>query len=190
VEVHWSAKAQLYITPVSSNEIGVVVLSRDPKLRLQEALAFFPIVRERLKNCEATTAERGAATGNLSLPAVCSGNIALIGDASGTVDAITGEGMSLAFQQAEALAEAIARRDLFLYAAAHARLQLRPIWMARLLLMLQGQPKLQERVLRIFAAEPELFQKMLTAHLGYESTFSLAATGARLGLLLLASNFS
>jgi flavin-dependent dehydrogenase len=190
VEVHWAAKAQLYITPVSSHEVGVVVLTRNPKLRLQEALAFFPIVRERLKNCEVTTAERGAATENLSLPAVCSGNIALVGDASGTVDAITGEGMSLAFRQAEALAEAISRRDLSIYAAAHSRLRRRPIWMARLLLTLQGQPKLQERVLQIFAAEPELFQRMLAVHLGHESTFSLAAAGARLGLLLLASNFS
>jgi len=190
VEIHWAAKAQLYVTPVSNREIGVVVLSRNPRLRLQEALQFFPAVRERLTNCKATTVERGAATGNLSLRAVCSGNIALVGDASGAVDAITGEGMSLAFQQAEALAEAIAQDDLSLYAGAHSRLRRRPIWMARLLLTLQGHPKLQERVLQIFAAEPELFQRMLAVHVGHVSPFSLAAASARLGLLLLAANFS
>jgi len=30
VEVHWAEKAQLYVTPVSANEVGVVVLSRRP----------------------------------------------------------------------------------------------------------------------------------------------------------------
>src|SRR5262249_39691941 len=99
VEVHWGAKAQLYITPVSSGEVGVVVLSRNPQFRVKDALLHFPSVAVRLRACETTTAERGAATGNFVLPAVHAGRIALLGDASGTVDAITGEGLSLAFQQ-------------------------------------------------------------------------------------------
>ena len=37
------------------------------------------------------------------------GNVALIGDASGTVDAITGEGLCLAFSQAMVLAECLER---------------------------------------------------------------------------------
>ena len=32
VEVHWAEKAQLYVTPVSPDEVGVVVLSHNPKL--------------------------------------------------------------------------------------------------------------------------------------------------------------
>ena len=35
-------------------------------------------------------------------------NVALVGDASGSVDAITGAGLCLAFQQAERLGEALA----------------------------------------------------------------------------------
>jgi len=159
------------VTPVSANEVGVVVLSRNPKLRLREALSFFPNISTRLAKCEPTTAERGAATGNLVLPRVTRGRVALIGDASGTVDAITGEGMSLAFLQAEALAEAIARDDVAQYEAAHARLRRRPILMARALLAMENRSWAQERVVRIFASEPQLFQRILSGHTGEGSTF-------------------
>ena len=184
VEVHWAANAQLYVTPVSEREIGVVVLSRNPRLRLPDALPLLPNVRARLKDCETTTAERGASTGTLRLPRVTAGNVALVGDASGTVDAITGEGLSLAFQQAEALADAIEARDLARYEAAHARLRRRPIWMARMLLAMESRAWAQERVLRIFSSEPELFQRMLAAQAGEASNFSLATVSAQLGFRL------
>jgi flavin-dependent dehydrogenase len=187
VEVHWADKAQLYVTPVSANEVGVVVLSRNPKLRLREALSQFPNIFARLAECAATTAERGAVTGNFVVPRVTSSRVALIGDASGAVDAITGEGMSLAFLQAEALAEAIAHNDLARYEADHARMRRRPIWMARALLAMENRSWAQERVVRIFASEPQLFQRMLSGHAGEGSTFSLASAGARLGWQLLAT---
>ena len=187
VEAHWGEKTQLYVTPVSTNEVGVVVLSRNPKLRMRDALPLFPNVFSRIADCESTTVERGAVTGNLVLPRVTRGRMALVGDASGTVDAITGEGMSLAFLQAEALADAIARGNLAEYEAAHARLRRRPIWMARALLAMENRNWAQERVVRIFAAEPQLFQKMLSGHTGEGSTFSLASAGARLGWRLLAA---
>jgi len=187
VEVHWTEKAQLYVTPVSANEVGVVALSRNPKLRLRDALPLFPKVFARLANHEPTTTERGAVTGNLVLPRVTRGRVALIGDASGAVDAITGEGMSLAFLQAEALAEAIARENLAEYETAHARLLRRPIWMARALLAMENRNWAQERVVRIFASEPQLFRRMLSAHAGEGSTFSLASAGARLGWRLLSA---
>ena len=164
-----------------------MVLSRNPKLRLRDALRVFPNVFARLANCEPTTVERGAVTGNFVLPRVTNGRVALIGDASGTVDAITGEGMSLAFLQAEAMAEAIARENVAQYEAAHARLRRRPIWMARALLAMENRSWAQERVVRIFASEPQLFQRILSGHTGDGSTFSLASAGARLGWRLLAA---
>lgn len=187
VEVHWAAHAQLYITPVTANEVGVVALSRNPQLRLKDALASFPAVARRFAHSKVSTTERGALTGNAALSAVHGGRIAVIGDASGTVDAITGEGLSIAFQQAEALAAAIAQGSLASYGVAHARLRRRPAWMARLLLLLERHPWLQERALKILAAEPELFRRMLAAHVGHSSPFSFAAAGARLGWLILAA---
>jgi flavin-dependent dehydrogenase len=188
--VHWCKLAQLYVTPISDSEVSVVVLSRNPQLRIREALTHFPQVASRLANAAATSSERGAVTGNSFVRKVHAGNVALIGDASGTVDAITGEGLSLAFQQAEHLAEAIANRNLESYELAHRRLRRRPALMARLLLLLENQPRLQERVVNVLAAEPDIFQRMLSAHVGHISPLSLATASARFGLLLLAANFS
>ncbi|HWY41901.1 MAG TPA: NAD(P)/FAD-dependent oxidoreductase [Candidatus Sulfotelmatobacter sp.] len=187
VEVHWAAQAQLYITPVSDDEIGIVVLSRNSRLRVKDALQLFPRVAEKLRACETTTAERGAATGNLMLRAVHVGQVALLGDASGSVDAIAGEGLSLAFQQAEALADSIAQGNLAHYEAAHSRLRRRPLWVARQLLFLENYAWLEKRVLRAFASDRKLFQRMLAVHLGHASTFSSATAGAWLGWRLLAA---
>lgn len=188
VEVHWAAQAQLYVTPVSADEIGIVVLSRNSRLRVKEALRLFPKIFEKLTACESTTTERGAATGNLVLRAVHAGRVALLGDASGTVDAITGEGLSLAFQQAEALADAIAQGNLAHYGAAHSRLYRRPLWVARQLLLLENYSWLEKRVLQAFAADRKLFQRMLAVHLDDVSTFSFATAGAWLGWRLLAAS--
>ena len=54
-------------------------------------------------------------------------------DASGSVDAITGDGITLAFQQAEALAGALAVDDLSLYESEHRRIAFRPAYMGELL---------------------------------------------------------
>jgi flavin-dependent dehydrogenase len=190
VEVHWSKFGQLYITPVSDSEIGVVVLSRNPHLRIREALTHFPQIEQRLADAAPISLERGAVTGNRFLRRVHEKNAALIGDASGTVDAITGEGLSLAFQQADALADAIACGNLESYGIAHARLRRRPALVARLLLLLEKYPHLQERVVNIFEAEPDIFQRILAAHVGHFAPFSLASASARLGWLLLATTFS
>ena len=48
MEMHWGDGCQLYITPVSSREMCVVLISRNPRLRLDEALPQFPEVQRRL----------------------------------------------------------------------------------------------------------------------------------------------
>jgi hypothetical protein len=57
-------------------------------------------------------------------------------DASGSVDAITGEGLCLAFQQAIALASALETGNLDAYQAEHRRLLRRSAFMAALMLSL------------------------------------------------------
>jgi flavin-dependent dehydrogenase len=102
----------------------------------------------------------------MRLAAVTKGNVALLGDASGTVDAITGEGLHLAFRQAAALANALAIDDLSPYAAAHRQLQRMPQLMARLLLLLDGNERLRRAAFRSLAAAPSLFNGMLAFHVG------------------------
>jgi flavin-dependent dehydrogenase len=92
--------------------------------------------------------------------------VALLGDASGSVDAITGEGLGLAFRQALALAEALAAGNLDLYETAHRRLARRPTFMADLLLLLDGRPGLQYRALHYLARHPQVFRYLLAWHVG------------------------
>ncbi len=169
VEVYWGGQAsvgQLFVTPVGPAEVCVALLSRNPQPRLQDQLPFFPDVARRLKNAKPTSAERGGVTVSRSRHAVCSGRVALVGDASGSVDAITGDGLCLAFQQAVALAAAIAQNNLALYQAAHRRITRMPALMARLMLALDRHPGLQRRALRGLAMEPWMFSRLLAVHLG------------------------
>src|SRR5205823_12331675 len=119
VELYWGAGCQIYSTPVSSNEVCAVVISRDRYRRFGQALHMFPELMQRLNGGTAVSAERGVVTASCSLKSVALGRVALIGDASGSVDAITGEGLCVSFQQAMALANALETGNLATYRAEH-----------------------------------------------------------------------
>jgi flavin-dependent dehydrogenase len=180
-ELHWGRNAQAYVTPVGAHDICVVLISRDPQARFASIGLEFPQLAERLASGALIGAERGGVTQWCSLNRVFRGRIALIGDASGSVDAITGEGLSLGFHQALALADALESGDLRKYQAAHQRLARRPGLMGRLLLLLGNQPKLRNRAMRTLAAHPDLFARLVAVHLGDTSPGHLASTGALLG---------
>ena len=166
IEVHWGAGCQVYVTPVARDEVGIALLSGNPKLRVREALRQFPELLARLQGVETNSAERGAVTTMRRLRRVARGNVALVGDASGSVDAITGEGLCLGFRQALALAEATERGDLAGYEAAHRRLARRPRLMAGLLLTLDRWPSVRTCVFPLLAAYPRVFAQLLALHVG------------------------
>jgi flavin-dependent dehydrogenase len=162
VEIWWGEQFQLYITAVAADEVCVALICRDPRLQMDDAVARFPSLARRLGRSDAPV--RGAITTNRRLRAVANGRVALVGDASGSVDAITGEGLCLAFRQAEALAGALAAGDLARYEAAHRRLLRRPRVMCNLLLMLDRHAGIRRAAIRAFGAHPPLFARMLAAH--------------------------
>jgi flavin-dependent dehydrogenase len=98
------------------------------------------------------------------LPAVTRGRVALVGDASGTVDAVTGYGLSLSFQQAIALAGAMKQDDLSLYQKAHSGIASVPVLMTRLMLLMARNDWIRSRTIRLFQESPELFARMLAIH--------------------------
>jgi menaquinone-9 beta-reductase len=180
-EIHWGKEAQAYVTAVGPQEICVVLISNIKDLRFEEAIAGFPMLCGRLKDATRAGAERGAVTGMFNLERVYQGNVALIGDASGSVDAITGEGLSLSFRQATALADALAAEDLERYQKAHRRLFRRPRLMGQLLLLLDRRNSLRERTMRALEAAPQLFERMLAYHVGETRPLKLAAASAVFG---------
>lgn len=185
MEIHWGKRCQGYATAVSNDQVCVAIASSNPDRRLDSALAEFPELGARLRGAESTSAEMGAVSANRTLRRVWKKNVALIGDASGTVDAITGEGLGLAFSQALALANSLKTNSLIGYHAAHRRLALRPSLMARLMLTLDGRPIIQRRTLQVFHKHPEIFRRLLALHVGALSPIHLAADGLTIGWGLL-----
>jgi menaquinone-9 beta-reductase len=181
VEVHWGERAQAYVTPVSGEEVGVVIVSRHAGLRGVTLGQEFPRLARQLGAAEVVTEERGAITATRALKKVYRGHVALVGDASGSVDAITGEGLHLGFRQAHALADALMTGNLREYERAHRRLGRRPAIMGRLMLLLDGRTALRERAIRVLAADEKLFERLLAAHAGGGSGAELASAGAMLG---------
>jgi len=181
VEVYWQPDCQLYITPVASSEVGIAVLSADPHFRLDQALELFPEVADRLKRGFMSSSERGGISATHRLPDASRGSIALVGDASGSVDAITGEGLGLAFQQAIALADSLTQATLEPYSIAHREIGKRPEMMADLLLSVENRPRLLRGMLRMLQREPWIFQQMLAFHVGAPSQLDFAARGLALG---------
>jgi flavin-dependent dehydrogenase len=185
MEVYWGEHCQGYATAVSSDQVCVALASRDSGLRLEDGLRALPRLSARLAGAETVSAERGAVTGNRVLGRVWRGNVALVGDASGTVDAITGEGLGLAFSQAVALAKCFESGDLRRYQIEHRKLALRPLWMARLMLTLDRRPWLQHRTLQVFQQRPEVFRRFLELHVGAVPPLHVVKDGLTLGWGLL-----
>jgi menaquinone-9 beta-reductase len=170
VEIYWGAGCQIYVTPIGREEICVVVISRDSHLRLDEVLPMFPELSSRLQSAPVTTTERGAVSATRRLARVFRGRVVLVGDASGSVDAISGEGLRLGFEHGMALASALAAGDLRAYAAAHRRLARRPAFMAALMLSMDRSDWLRRRALRALFSEPRIFASQLAMHVGAAST--------------------
>jgi flavin-dependent dehydrogenase len=164
VEVYWASRAEAYVTPVGEREVGVALLWSGGPARFDALLARFPALAARLAGAEATSRDRGAGPFLQRVRRVTRRRLALVGDASGYVDAITGEGLSLAFHQALALAPAIAAGDLGAYERAHRALSRLPDAVTRLVLALERRPRLRRRAIAALAAEPDLFDRLLGVH--------------------------
>lgn len=181
VEIYWGTRGQAYVTPVGGDEVCVVLVAET--VADTESAAFLkdcPELRDRLMESEISSRERGAITLMHSLSTVHTANVALVGDASGSVDAITGEGLRLAFRQALALAEAMRAGDLQRYARMHRELMRRPMWMGDLLLTLGKHARLRGPVTRILARRPRFFTGILAGHGSRAGWAGMPPTGARL----------
>lgn len=166
VEVYWSDQGQVYVTPVAENEVCVALITSDPHFRLSAIHVVFPELASRLAGAMESTRPQGAITMTRQLDSVFVNNVALVGEASGSVDAITGEGMSLGFQQALSLVNAIRTGSLQPYEKAHREIGKNPRRMAKLMLMLGERPWLRHRALRALSSQPDLFARMLSVHVG------------------------
>jgi flavin-dependent dehydrogenase len=188
MEIHWGPRVQAYVTPISHDEVCVVTMGDCVEdAEFERALMILPELRERLASAELCGRERGATTAMQSLARVWRGNIALVGDASGGVDAITGEGLRLAFRQAHALAKSMEAGDLREYGCAHIRLARRPLWMGKIMLQMGRHDGIRRRALQRLSQHPELFARLLAIHVGRATVRDMVAAGAQFGWQFLAT---
>jgi len=192
VEIHWSDGCEAYATPVGADSVNVAFLwhaggagfardGRRPQAGAygdltrptwESLLDRFPRLRERLDGAPAGSEERGSGHLAQAARARFAHRLALAGDAAGYVDAITGQGLTLALLSAERLA-AVLPRNLAAGGALAAALRrydasLRGEWIryalpARSLLALARRPEWRKRGVRLCAQHPALFAALLRA---------------------------
>jgi menaquinone-9 beta-reductase len=167
VEVYWSDHGQAYVTPTSANEVCVAFVSNKKFPSVNHALTHFSALQRQLASATPTSASRGSITLGRTLRRVTTNNIALIGDASGSVDAISGSGLGLCFHQAIALANSLHTENLAVYQRAHRSIQRPSRIMSRSLLLIDRFPHLRALTLNAFQRRPLLLEYLLHLHIGH-----------------------
>jgi menaquinone-9 beta-reductase len=178
VEVHWGPGCEAYVTPAGPDLVGIALLWSGEKLGFDDLLGRFPVLRERLAGAEPASRDRGAGPLHQRVRGVRRANLALVGDAAGYLDAITGEGLAVALHQAAALVDALRQGSLAGYSAASRRIHRLPDIMTSLMLALERRPRLRARAVRALAAEPALFSLLLGIHGRLLPARSLGFNGA------------
>jgi flavin-dependent dehydrogenase len=105
VEVHWAPGAEAYVTPVANDCVGIALLTSQ-RGGFDARLAEFPALRERIDGI-AHEPDRAAGPLRQKVSNRAAGRILLVGDAAGYVDALTGEGLGLAFGAAEVAVDCV-----------------------------------------------------------------------------------
>ncbi|MGO4534994.1 NAD(P)/FAD-dependent oxidoreductase [Leifsonia sp. 2MCAF36] len=155
VEVHWSEGAEAYVTPVDEHTVGVAVLGPRP-LDIDEVIAGIPELADRLRGVDAVSDPRGAGPLLQRARARSSGRVLLAGDASGYVDALTGEGMRVGFAQARAAVAAVRTGNTEQYERAW-RSTTRDFRMLTSALVAASRSRFRARIVPTAARRPELF---------------------------------
>jgi flavin-dependent dehydrogenase len=163
VEVYWHDDAEAYVTPVGPETVGIAVLTRSKPVDFDRLLESFPSLARRLDGARTASRDRGAGPFGQRATAVVRGRLFLLGDAAGSLDPITGEGLSVAFAQAEALSRALTDPSSEDYGAAHRRIMRVPRQLTGLLLFAERRPTLRRLTTRTLAVAPRLFSGIVGA---------------------------
>jgi menaquinone-9 beta-reductase len=173
VEVHLLDQLEAYVTPAGAERVGVAFLWEDgcvpPQISWAALVQRVPALAERLRGAEPDSTPRGAGPLRRRVLSRVRPRFVLLGDAAGYVDAITGEGLSLALVCAEALGfclpQAVAdggKPEAFQpYLATCHREYRRYALVAGGVLALARRPRLRRLVLGALARRPAAFSWLL-----------------------------
>jgi flavin-dependent dehydrogenase len=107
VEVHWGPDAEAYVTPVADDCVGIAILSAT-RGGFDDHFNAFGELQDRVRGCTHGQ-DRAAGPLRQKVRTRAAGRVLLVGDAAGYIDALTGEGMGLAFGAAELMVNCVVR---------------------------------------------------------------------------------
>lgn len=175
VEVHFSPGAEAYVTPVGARRVGLAFLFEEGAAPGFDALLErFPALASRLAGASFDSALAGAGPLGRNASARVLPRLILAGDAGGYVDAITGEGVSLALQEAvllgeflpEALTLGATREALLPWDRAVRARHLRHAAVTRLVLGMARRPALRRAAVTMLGRAPRLFDALVAGAVG------------------------
>jgi len=160
VEVHWLPKAELYVTPVSADTVGIAVLGERP-LDLAAIIDALPEVARRLSGAQVASEVKGAGPLRQNTLARTKGRTLLVGDAAGYVDALTGEGLRIGLAQAHAAVTAVTNNDVVSYEKEWFQITRSYRMLTSTLLWASSRPPLRKLIVPSACALPWAFQKIV-----------------------------
>ncbi len=165
VEVHWSDGCEAYVTPVGPRSVGVAFLASGHGLRFADLRKRFPLLDERLAGATPRDRERGAGPFDQRTVRRYAARVALVGDAAGYVDPLTGEGLSLGFESARELVRTFTvGESLAAYDRAYRRAARIHVLLTKAMLSISARPTLRRWAIRQLALRPRLFEMFLAIH--------------------------
>jgi flavin-dependent dehydrogenase len=161
VEVYWSTGVEAYVTPLGLSCVGVALLTYGRPKSYGALLSRFPRLLDRLAGCEGAGRVLGAGPLEQEAKGVMAPGVALVGDAAGYVDAITGEGLALGFRSALGLIECFSDGCLDQYPSRHSALSMPHVRLTRWMLTLSRWPKVRKHVFNAVQRRPAVLDDLL-----------------------------
>ena len=159
VEVHWSKGAEAYVTPVADDCVGVAILS-STRGGFDRHFESFGELSDRVSG-HAHGQDRAAGPLRQKVSNRTAGRVLLVGDAAGYIDALTGEGMGLAFGAAELLVNCVVGDRPEDYDRQWRRLTRRYRMLTAALVQASAHPPLRASVVPAAQALPGVFARLV-----------------------------
>ncbi|MFH7599194.1 NAD(P)/FAD-dependent oxidoreductase [Streptomyces racemochromogenes] len=159
VEVHWGPGAEAYVTPLGPDRIGVAVLTSE-QAPFDVHLGRFPLLASRLPAPPPSgpgAGVRGAGPLRQRARSRVAGRVLFVGDAAGYVDALTGEGLTLAVAAAGELVRCVRAGRPQEYERAWRDLSRGYRALTSSLLWARRRPPLAARIVTLAARMPRVF---------------------------------
>lgn len=160
VEVYWLDNAEIYVTPVDHQTVGIALLGNS-LLNFEEMIRRIPKLSKHLTSAPIVSKLRGAGPLQQRVRARSVGRVLLVGDAAGYVDALTGEGMRVGFAEAEAAVGAVVADDPLGYEAEWQRITRSYRWLTGGLLWASSSRIIRPLIVPAAQALPRVFSRLV-----------------------------